>query len=79
MENGVARLFIGTKTNKTGCLFIKYHTLRDWPKSIYVKKWRGAQWVWFFCEDGLDKSSFFGYFNLRDFWLGGIFSIFYFV
>lgn len=56
-EDGVTRLFIGTKTNNIGYLSIKNHGPYQIPKSIYIKKRHGEYWVSFCYEDDLDESS----------------------
>lgn len=56
-EDGVTRLFIGTKTNNIGYLSIKNHASYNSPKSIYIKKRHGEYWVSFCYEDGLDESN----------------------
>jgi putative transposase len=56
-EDGVTRLFIGTKTNNIGYLSIKNHGPYQIPKSIYIKKHHGDYWVSFCYEDGLDDSN----------------------
>jgi len=56
-EDGVTRLFIGTKTNNIGYLSIKNHGPYQVPKSIYIKKQHGDYWVSFCYEDGLDESN----------------------
>lgn len=55
-EDGVTRLFIGTKTNNIGFLSIKNHVPYGQPKSIYIKKHHGDYWVSFCYEDNLDES-----------------------
>lgn len=57
-EDGVTRLFIGTKTNNIGNLSIKNHGVYQRPKSLYIKKRHGEYWVSFCYEDGLDDSNF---------------------
>lgn len=56
-EDGVTRLFIGTKTNNIGYLSIKNHGSYQIPKSIYIKKRHGEYWVSFCYEDSLDESN----------------------
>jgi putative transposase len=56
-EDGVTRLFIGTKTNNIGYLSIKNHGPYQIPKSIYIKKRHGEYWVSYCYEDDLDESS----------------------
>ena len=55
-DDGVTRLFIGTKTNNIGCLSIKNHRPHEEPKSIYIKKRHDDYWVSFCYEDGIDES-----------------------
>lgn len=56
-DDGVTRLFIGTKTNNIGYLSIKNHGPYQIPKSIYIKKQHGDYWVSFCYEDDLDESN----------------------
>ena len=56
-EDGVTRLFIGTKTNNIGYLSIRNHGPYQIPKSIYIKKRHGEYWVSFCYEDDLDQSN----------------------
>jgi putative transposase len=56
-EDGVTRLFIGTKTNNIGYLSIKNHGPYQIPKSLYIKKQHGDYWVSFCYEDDLDESN----------------------
>jgi putative transposase len=56
-DDGVTRLFIGTKTNNIGYLSIKNHGPYQIPKSIYIKKQHGDYWVSFCYEDDLDGSN----------------------
>lgn len=53
-EDGVTRLFIGTKTNNIGYLSIKNHTSYPEPKSIRIKKKNGRYWVSFCYEDDVE-------------------------
>ena len=55
-EDGVTRLFIGTKTNNIGYLSIKNHGPYQLPKSIYIKKHHGEYWISFCYEDDQDES-----------------------
>jgi len=55
-EDGVTRLFIGTKTNNIGFLAIKNHRPYNEPKSIYIKKHHGDYSISFCYEDDLDES-----------------------
>jgi putative transposase len=56
-EYGVARLFIGSKTNNIGFLSIKNHASYSAPNSIYIKKKNGKYSVSFCYEDELDESN----------------------
>jgi len=56
-EDGVTRLFIGTKTNNIGYLSFKNHGQYNSPKSIHIKKRHGEYWVSFCYEDDIDESS----------------------
>ena len=51
-EDGVTRLFIGTKTNNIGYLSFKSHRRFSEPKSIYIRKEIGKYAVSFCCDDG---------------------------
>lgn len=51
-EDGVCRLFIGTKTNNIGYLSFKLHRPFEMPNSIYIKKERGKYSVSFCYENG---------------------------
>jgi putative transposase len=51
-EDGVSRLFIGTKTNNIGYLSFKSHRSFEIPNSLYIKKERGQYTVSFCYEDG---------------------------
>lgn len=52
-DDGVLRLFIGTKTNNIGYLSFKFHQFFETPKSIYIKKERG-QYSISFCYGNKD-------------------------
>ncbi|MBF0440291.1 MAG: transposase [Oligoflexales bacterium] len=56
-EDGVSRLFIGSKTNNIGFLAIKNHTSYNVPNSIHIKKKNGEYSVSFCYEDELDESN----------------------
>ena len=56
-EDGVTRLFIGTKSNNIGYFSIKNHGPYQIPKSIYIKKRHGDYSVSFCYEDDLDESN----------------------
>lgn len=49
-DDGVTRLFIGSKTNNIGYIAFKSHRSFKIPKSLYIKKERG-QWYVSFCYD----------------------------
>ena len=53
-DEGVLRLFVGTKTNNIGYLSFKKHREFEIPKSIYVKKEFGQYYVSFCYEDGME-------------------------
>jgi putative transposase len=55
-DDGVTRLFIGSKTNNIGHLSFKAHRLFELPNSIYIKKERGLYFVSFCYEDNVDDS-----------------------
>lgn len=55
-EDGVLRLFIGSKKNNIGYLSIKKHKSFKEPKSIRIKKQEGKYFVAFCYEDGLDEA-----------------------
>jgi putative transposase len=55
-DDGVTRLFIGTKMNNIGYLTIRNHKNHKEPKSIHIKKRNGNYWVSFCYEDDLDIS-----------------------
>ncbi len=50
-EDGVTRLFIGSKTNNIGFLSIKNHRSYKTPASIYIRKKHNKYWVSFCYED----------------------------
>ena len=52
-DDGVERLFIGSKTNNIGFLSIKNHSEYNKPKSIYIKRQNG-QYTVSFCYDDED-------------------------
>ncbi len=54
-EDGVTRLFIGTKTNNIGYLSIKNHRSFSQPKSLYIRKEAGSYYVSFCYDDGADE------------------------
>ncbi len=54
-EDGVTRLFIGSKTNNIGYLSIKNHRGFKNPKSIYIKKKNGRYTVSLAFNDEMDK------------------------
>jgi len=56
-EDGVTRLFVGTKTNNIGYLSFKSHRSFEIPNSIYIKKERGQYSVSFCYDDGKDNRS----------------------
>lgn len=53
-SDGVARLFIGTKSNNIGYLSIKNHRPYTIPNSLRISRQNGAYWVSFCYEDGLN-------------------------
>lgn len=53
-EDGVTRLFIGSKRNHMGFLSIKNHASYREPNSIRIKKKNGRYWVSFCYEDGVE-------------------------
>ncbi|MFK0571818.1 hypothetical protein [Endozoicomonas sp.] len=54
-DDGVTRLFIGTKTNNIGYLSFKSHRRFTEPKSIYIRKEAG-QYSFSFCfDDGAEE------------------------
>ena len=52
-DDGVTRLFIGSKTKNIGFLSLKIHARFATPNSIYIKKKNGKYWVSFCYEDTL--------------------------
>lgn len=56
-EDGVTRLWIGTKKNNIGYLSIKNHTVYGEPNSIRIKKKNGRYTVSFCYEDGLSEEN----------------------
>ena len=58
-DNGVVRLFIGTKKNNIGYLKIKSHRKYKTPNSLYIKKRHGEYWVSFCYDDEIDESLLF--------------------
>ena len=54
-EDGVTRLFIGTKTNNVGYLSFKAHRPFNEPKSIYIRKETGQYFVSFCYDDGSEE------------------------
>ncbi|WP_252177442.1 transposase [Endozoicomonas sp. 4G] len=54
-EDGVTRLFIGTKTNNIGYLSFKTHRSFNEPKSIYIRKEAGQYSVSFCYDDGSEE------------------------
>ena len=54
-EDGVTRLFIGTKTNNIGYLSFKSHRSFNEPKSLYIRKEAGQYFVSFCYEDGSEE------------------------
>src|SRR3990167_9414412 len=55
-QDGVMRLFIGTKTNNIGYLSIKIHRAFKLPNSIYIKKENGRYFVSFCYDNGKDDT-----------------------
>lgn len=55
-DDGVMRLFVGSKTNNIGFLAIKNHTSYAEPKSIRIKKKNGRYCVSFCYEDDIEDS-----------------------
>ena len=55
-DDGVMRLFVGSKTNNIGFLAIKNHTSYAEPKSIRIKKKNGRYCVSFCYEDDMEDS-----------------------
>ena len=56
-QDGVTRLFIGTKTNNIGYLVIKNHTTYKEPKSIRIKRKNGKYLVSFCYDDFLEEEN----------------------
>lgn len=56
-DDGVTRLFIGSKTNNIGFLPVKFHAHFKVPNSIYIRRETGRYFVSFCYEDGQDPSS----------------------
>ena len=56
-EDGVMRLFVGTKTNNIGYLSFKSHRSFKQPNSIHIKKERGCYTLSFCYENGADDKS----------------------
>jgi putative transposase len=54
-EDGVTRLFIGTKTNNIGYLSFKSHSSFSEPKSIYIRKDAGHYFISFCYDDGSEE------------------------
>ena len=54
-EDGVTRLFIGSKTNNIGYLSFKTHRNFNKPNSLYIRKQAGTYSVSFCYEDDLEK------------------------
>ena len=54
-DDGVTRLFIGTKTNNIGYLSFKSHRQFNEPKSIYIRKEAGQYFVSFCYDDGSEE------------------------
>ena len=54
-EDGVTRLFIGTKTNNIGYLSFKFHGAFNEPKSLYIRKETGRYFVSFCYDDGSEE------------------------
>jgi putative transposase len=57
-ENGVMRLFIGTKRNNIGFLRIKMHKSFNTPNSLRIKRKNGCYTVSFCYEDGVNEEKF---------------------
>ncbi len=55
-EDGVKRLFIGSKKNNIGYLSLKLHKTFKEPASLYIKKRHDEFWVSFCYDDGQDES-----------------------
>lgn len=56
-QDGVTRLFIGTKTNNIGYLSIKNHCSYKQPNSLRITRKNGRYLVSFCYEDGLDEET----------------------
>ena len=56
-DDGVTRLFVGTKTNNIGYLSLKNHGPYQPPKSIHIKRRLGQYFVSFCYEDPVDDTS----------------------
>ncbi|HAA53906.1 MAG TPA: transposase [Myxococcales bacterium] len=54
-EDGVTRLFVGSKSNNIGFLALKTHRKFNEPKSIRIKKKNGRYWVSFCYDDPIDE------------------------
>ena len=54
-EDGVTRLFIGTKTNNIGYLSFKSHQSFGEPNSLYIRKEAGRYFVSFCYDDGSEE------------------------
>lgn len=54
-EDGVTRLFIGSKTNNIGYLSFKTHRDFNTPNSLYIRKQAGTYYVSFCYEDDSEK------------------------
>jgi putative transposase len=55
-QDGITRLFVGTKTNHIGYLSINKHNSFETPKSIHIKKQNGEYTVSFCFDDGLNEA-----------------------
>ncbi len=55
-EDGVERLFVGSKTNNIGFLSIKNHGKYNKPKSIYIRRQNGHYTVSFCYDNGEDAA-----------------------
>ena len=54
-EDGVTRLFIGTKTNNIGYLSFRTHKPFGEPRSLYIRKEAGQYFVSFCYDDGSEE------------------------
>jgi putative transposase len=54
-EDGVKRLFIGSKKNNVGFLSLKLHKAFKEPASLYIKRRHNEFWVSFCYDDGKDE------------------------